>query len=87
MYNNGDGIPADKTKAFALYNEVAAGGDADALFQVGKMYMDGDGVAQDPHKGFEFIGKAAKAGSAEAQTLIEGLRRRQNAQFIKIEGT
>ncbi len=87
MYNNGDGVPVDKEQAFRLYSEVAAGGDADALFQIGKMYIDGDGVAQDPAKGFEQIGKAAQAGSSEAKVLIEGLKRRQNAQLIKIDGT
>ncbi len=87
MYNNGDGVPADKEKAFKLYSEVATTGDADALFQVGKMYIDGDGVAQEPAKGFEFIGKAAQAGSDEAKVLIENLKRRQNTQFVRIDGT
>ena len=51
------------------------------------MYLNGDGTESDPQKGFEYIGKAAKGGHPEAAMLLENLRRRQNTQIIKIDGT
>ncbi|MBO5600565.1 MAG: sel1 repeat family protein [Candidatus Methanomethylophilus sp.] len=87
MYFTGDGVSQDKEKAFSLYLPLADSGDADAAFQIGRMYLNGEGVHADPQKGFEYIGKAAKGGHSEAAMLLENLRRRQNTQIIKIDGT
>jgi len=87
MYFTGDGVSQDKEKAFSLYLPLADSGDADAAFQIGRMYLNGEGVHADPQKGFEYIGKAAKGGHPEAAMLLENLRRRQNTQIIKIDGT
>ena len=87
MCYTGDGIPKDAKRAFGLYVSLAESGDADAAFQVGRMYLNGDGTESDPQKGFEYIGKAARGGHPEAAMLLENIRRRQNTQIIKIDGT
>ncbi|MCQ2085632.1 MAG: sel1 repeat family protein [archaeon] len=87
LYYSGDGIDKDLKKAFELYHQLAHAGDADAMYQVGKMYIGGEGVEADAEAGFKHIGMAAQAGNEEAAVLIETLRRRQNTQFIKIDGT
>lgn len=66
---------------------MAETGDGDALFMVGRMYFEGIGVEKDPGKGFEFFGRAAAAGNQLAQELVEDIRRRQNTQFVRIDGT
>ena len=87
MYINGDGVAKDTPKAFGMFKKLAETGDADAMFQTGKMLLAGEGVKQDPQCGFEYICKAAEAGNADAAMVVESLHRRQNRQFIKIDGT
>lgn len=86
MYYTGDGVRKDLGKAFGLFSSLAAKGDSDAMFQAGKMLMGGEGVAADPGKGIRYIADAAKAGNREAVAVIRSLLRRQNAQFVKIDG-
>lgn len=88
MYLEGDGVTKDPAKAFSLYKELGDGcGDADALYQVGRMYLDGLGTDANPEEGFRYFGKAANAGHKEASMLVESLRRRMNTQLITIDGT
>jgi hypothetical protein len=86
MYYEGVGEGKDLKRAFELYNEVAETGDGDALFMVGRMYLEGLGVEQNAEKGFEYFGKAARAGNDAALELVEDMMKRQNAQFVKIDG-
>lgn len=86
MCYTGDGVPKDLEKAFGLFLSLADAGDPDAMFQAGKMMLSGEGTSQDPHRGFEYIAKAAKAGNADAAMVVQSMLRRQNAQFIKIDG-
>ena len=87
MLYEGDGMDKDLGKAFELYSRVAETGDGDALFMVGRMYFEGIGVEKDQVKGFEFFGRAATAGNALAMELLDDIRRRQNTQFVRIDGT
>ena len=87
MLYEGDGVDKDLGKAFELYSRVAETGDGDALFMVGRMYFEGIGVEKDQVKGFEFFGRAATAGNALAMELLDDIRRRQNTQFVRIDGT
>jgi len=88
MYYDGDGIDKDFEKAFILYKNVAdETQDKDALFFLGRMYLEGTGTEQNAEKAFECIGKAADAGNEMAQQIINDLKRRQNTQYIKIDGT
>jgi uncharacterized protein len=55
MYEKGEGISADMSKAHILYIQVAEGYQlASASFRVGKMYENGEGVPQDDQKAVEF---------------------------------
>jgi len=53
---------------------------------VGRMYFEGIGVEKDQGKGFEYFGRAADAGNQVAMELVDNIRRRQNTQFITIDG-
>ena len=86
MLYEGRGVDADREEAFKLYKGLADEGDADALFMVGRMYFEGIGVEKDQGKGFEYFGRAADAGNQVAMELVENIRRRQNTQFITIDG-
>lgn len=87
MYCSGDGIEKDLSKAFGMFKRLADSGDPDAMFQTGKMLLSGEGVTQDSDRGFGYICKAADAGNADAAMVVESVHRRQNRQFIKIDGT
>lgn len=87
MYTDGDGIDKNPEKAFYHYGKAASAGDGDAYMILGKMHMEGIGTSKDFEKGMEMIGEAAAAGSEAAIQIIADLRRRQNAQLIRIDGT
>ncbi len=61
LYRNGE-----YGKAFALFNDAAALGYADAIFNIGVCYMAGLGVEQDSVKGFKSFRKAANLGQERA---------------------
>ena len=87
MYYEGNGAERDPAKAFELYKEVSETGDGDALFMVGRMLFEGIGVEKDPEEGLKYFGLSANAGNPMAMEFVENLRRRQNTQLIKIDGT
>jgi uncharacterized protein len=47
MYDDGDGVPQDRTEAAKWYYKAAAGGDADGQYLLGTMFALGYGVPQD----------------------------------------
>lgn len=57
------------------------------MFMVGRMLLEGLGVEKDEEKGFRYLSEAAAAGSTIALQLVEDMRRRQNTQLIRIDGT
>ncbi len=57
------------------------------MFMVGRMLLEGLGVEKDEEKGFRCLSEAAAAGSTIALQLVEDMRRRQNTQLIRIDGT
>lgn len=57
----------DYPKAFALFCEAAAQGDADGINMVGMSYFLGQGVEKDRHKAAVHFLKAARMGNAQAQ--------------------
>lgn len=88
IYYEGDGVEQNLSKAFSLYERVAKeNNDGDAYFMIGRMYMEGQGVERNVEKGFESIGKAADAGNQMALQIVGELKRKQNTQFVKIDGT
>ncbi len=86
MYYEGRGAPQDFKKAYTLYDEVASTMDADALFMTARMLFEGLGVEQDVEKAMERFGRSARAGNQLAIQFLDDLRRKQNTQFIKIDG-
>ena len=71
MYFDGDGVIADKTKAFELFREAASNGtDAeilfDAMYMTGRCLYDGTGTAVDKGKAFDWFAKSAPLGNIAA---------------------
>lgn len=65
-YQNGTGVAQNLKKAFELFEEAAALGDADALFNVGTYWENGFGVPRkDPAYAAFCYFRAALAGSAD----------------------
>ena len=87
MYYQGEVTTRDLTKAYSIYHDLADSGEADAMFMVGHMLLEGLGVEKDEEKGFRYLSEAAAAGSTIALQLVEDMRRRQNTQLIRIDGT
>jgi uncharacterized protein len=66
-YESGRDVPQDMDKALALYQQAAAGGEANGWFRLGKIYADGLGVPADRPKALELYRQGAFAGVVEAQ--------------------
>ena len=56
MYDFGDGIKQDFTKAVEWYLKAGEQGNADAQFSLGVAYAEGDGVTKDKAKLLRVIG-------------------------------
>jgi hypothetical protein len=66
-YESGRDVPKDIGKALALYQQAAAGGEANGWFRLGKIFADGLGVDPDQPKALEYYRQGALAGVVEAQ--------------------
>jgi hypothetical protein len=60
-------LAGDYTKAFRIWQPLAAAGDAMAQFGLGQMYFEGKGVEQDYSESTQWFRKAAEQGFAPAQ--------------------
>ena len=67
MYDRGEGVRQDYTKAAEWYNKAANQGSASAQYNLGVMYYRGEGVRQDRAKAAELYSKAANQGHVDAQ--------------------
>ena len=67
IYDNGEGVRQDYSKAAQWYEKAANQGIAEAQFNLGLKYNDGEGVRQDYTKARQWYEKAANQGFAEAQ--------------------
>jgi soluble lytic murein transglycosylase-like protein len=70
-YEHGEGVPADRLKAAALYCEAARRGDAEAQYSLGWMYANGRGVARDEVVAASLLALAADAGHAAARRALQ----------------
>lgn len=86
MTYQGEGVPRDLRAAFGMYDSIKDD-DPDAMFMVGRMVFEGLGTEKDEVKGFEILSRAAASGSQIALQLVQDIRRRQNSQLIRIDGT
>jgi TPR repeat protein len=70
LYYHGEGVPEDETKAIYWWKKSAAGGNVEAMYQIGHAHLFGSGVAKtvlDPDReAAVWYFQAASAGHAEA---------------------
>lgn len=62
MYNLGEGVRQDYTKAAHWFEKAANQGNADAQYMLGLMYAKGEGVRQNYIVAKEYFGKACDGG-------------------------
>jgi len=62
VYDNGEGVKQDKTKAREYYTKACELESATGCFNLGSMYYNGEGVKQDKSRAKEFYGKACDLG-------------------------
>lgn len=67
MYESGQGIQKNDTKAFEWYKKAATQGNPSAQFNLGVMYLEGRGTEKDDDKAFESFSMAAIQGLDVAQ--------------------
>ena len=70
MYDNGEGVPQNDSKAFEWYRKAAGQGFAAAQRNLGNMYRNGNGVPQNDSKAVEWFREAAEQGYADAQVNL-----------------
>jgi TPR repeat protein len=64
MYENGEGIPADPSRAFQIYLKEAT--DPDTQLKVSTLYSLGFGVPRDEVEAIRWCERAAKGGNTQA---------------------
>jgi len=70
LYEQGKGIPQDRSMAFDFFLRAARGGHPDAAIKVAKIFQNGDaelGIKRDYKKALPMYERAALAAKAEAQ--------------------
>ena len=67
MYDDGDGVPKDYTKAAQLFRLAAEQGDAESQNKLGDMYYYGDGILLNYVEAVRYYRLAAEQGDAYGQ--------------------
>ena len=70
MYENGQGVEKDLTKAFAWYLKAAEAGNASAMNTVGNAYFIGKGLEQNYDKAYLWLRKSADAGYGASMSYL-----------------
>ncbi len=78
MYQNGQGVEENYSRAWSWYKRAAGKNHSDSSFELARMYEKGQGVPQDWNEAGNWYLKAAKSGNVRAQArlgqmLIEGV--------------
>src|SRR6185369_11582432 len=60
----------DDARAFSLFSQTAAAGNAEGEMELGYLYVSGRGVPQDKYQGLQWTVKAAEQGNAVALSNI-----------------
>ncbi len=68
MYEKGEGVLKDSTKAAEWLQKSAEQGNAKAQYLLGIMHANGEGVPKDYSKAAGWYQKAAEQGNADAQS-------------------
>jgi TPR repeat protein len=66
MYQNGQGVLKDFSKAFKWYQKAAEQGNADAQYRLGSLHLAGEVVIRDEQKGCDLILASGEQGNKEA---------------------
>jgi len=74
LYEHGEGVPRDPTRAMALYCVAAEAGSTDARYHIGWMYLLGRGVKPDPPMAGRWLSDAAARGDPQAAALMARFR-------------
>src|SRR5271163_683616 len=61
------------SQAISAWEQAAAAGNAQAMFNLGSLYQNGQGVVQDYHQAVQWYWKAASAGNTDAMTSLGSL--------------
>ena len=70
MYDYGDGVPADVSKAIEWYTRASDAGDGNATLNLANIYLLGRNIPVDKHKGIAIIRKAAEQGNPIAASSL-----------------
>ena len=82
LYENGDGVPRDYTKARQWYEKAAAQGDAKAQLYLGMQSSFGQGVPMDLVEAYMWYSLAAGNGNAHAPGYRNDLSRQMTPAQI-----
>ena len=70
MYQNGEGVPQNYSKAVKWFRKAAEQGDSSAQYRLGLKYSVGHGVPQDYSEAVKWFRKSAEQGDAAAQLSL-----------------
>ncbi|KAG0239177.1 hypothetical protein BGW41_007868 [Actinomortierella wolfii] len=70
MYEKGEGIPKDHSKAFAWYHQAARLGHQHAQYRVGEMFRDGIGTRRNDRQAANWFQKAVDQGLVMAEIAL-----------------
>jgi TPR repeat protein len=70
MYEAGNGVSKDCSRAFDLYRKAADRGFTPAQYHVGRMYYESSCISKNSEQAAKWFGKAADRGYAEAQKAL-----------------
>jgi hypothetical protein len=70
MYQNGEGVPQNYSKAVKWFRKAAEQGDSSAQYRLGLKYNVGHGVPQDYSEAVKWFRKSAEKGDAAAQLSL-----------------
>ena len=73
MYDDGDGVPEDKTEAARWYRKAAEQGNRYGQYFLATAYYDGEGVPQDYTEAAKWYRMAAEQGDGDAQMSLAGM--------------
>ena len=73
-----EGYKVDNKKAFKWLSLAAEGGDAEAMYRLGKMYEDGKVKDGNSEMAWFWYDKAANVGNVESQMLLANSLKEQN---------
>jgi TPR repeat protein len=70
MYEQGQGVTANLSRAVEEYRRAASGGSARAQLNLGLMHQDGRGVSRDPRAAADLFRRSAERGLADGQAQL-----------------